>query len=120
MPRCNKKVLGKMKDEDNGVIVLEFVGLRSKMYSNRLSEECVQECNKTANKLIKIVSKKSKRVKKCTIEKRISLEDYKDSLFNKKEYYKPMILFRSTRHELYSIKMNKLALSAKDDKRFIL
>ena len=29
----NKKVIGKMKDEFGGVIVSEFVGLKSKMYS---------------------------------------------------------------------------------------
>ena len=29
----NKKVIGKMKDEFYGVIVVEFVGLKSKMYS---------------------------------------------------------------------------------------
>ena len=29
----NKKVIGKMKDEFGGVIVVEFVGLKSKMYS---------------------------------------------------------------------------------------
>ena len=29
----NKKVIGKMKDEVGGIIVNEFVGLKSKMYS---------------------------------------------------------------------------------------
>ena len=29
----NKKVIGKMKDEFGGVIINEFVGLKSKMYS---------------------------------------------------------------------------------------
>ena len=30
---ANKKVIGKMKDEYGGVIIDEFVGLKSKMYS---------------------------------------------------------------------------------------
>ena len=29
----NKKVIGKMKDEFGGIIIIEFVGLKSKMYS---------------------------------------------------------------------------------------
>ena len=29
----NRKVIGKMKDEFGGIIVIEFVGLKSKMYS---------------------------------------------------------------------------------------
>ena len=31
----NKKVIGKMKDEFRRVIVVEFVGLKSKMYSTK-------------------------------------------------------------------------------------
>ena len=31
----NKKVIGKMKDEFDGVIVIEFVGLKSKMHSTK-------------------------------------------------------------------------------------
>ena len=40
----NKKVLGKMKDEFNGVKIDKFVGLKSKMYS-LIGEDC-KEVNK--------------------------------------------------------------------------
>ena len=39
----NKKVIGKMKDEFGGVIVIEFVGLKSKMYSMKKIDG--KECN---------------------------------------------------------------------------
>ena len=43
LDETNKKVIGKMKDEFVGVIVTEFVGLKSKMYSMKKIDG--KECN---------------------------------------------------------------------------
>ncbi|GFT53916.1 uncharacterized protein TNCV_3368391 [Trichonephila clavipes] len=105
LPLVNKKVIGKMKDENKGNIMTEYVGLKSKMYAY-----------KTNNK----IEKRLKGIKKQTIKKnKITFEDYKACLFNEKIKYVDMNLIRSKFHSLHSIKQNKLALSYKDDKRFI-
>ncbi|GBN29394.1 hypothetical protein AVEN_174588-1 [Araneus ventricosus] len=105
IPRVNKKVLGKMKDENAGKILEEFVGLRSKMYACKTEKDLV---------------KKSKGVKKCVVKNRISFEDYKKCLLSQQVQYRTMNLIRSTKHEIHSIQVNKIALSGKDDKRHIL
>ena len=68
---ANKKVLGKMKDECNGTSIAECVCLRSKMYSILKGNE----------KNIK----KAKGVKKCVVKKQIMHEQYKETLFGKKQ-----------------------------------
>ena len=61
----NKKVIGKMKDEFGGVIIDEFVGLKSKMYSIK-----------------KIDGKESNTAKGVNIA--TEFNEFKDVLFNKK------------------------------------
>ena len=103
---CNKKVLGMFKDELGGRCIEEFIGLRAKLYSYKMFEG--EE------------SKKCKGVKKSVIKKSITHEDYKTCLFTGKEQLRKMNVIRSYDHEIYTEEVNKVALSADDDKRFIL
>ena len=103
---CNKKVLGMFKDEVGGRCIDEFIGLRSKLYSYKMFEG--EE------------SKRCKGVKKSVIKKSITHEDYKTCLFTGKEQLRKMNVIRSYDHEIYTEEVNKVALSADDDKRYIL
>jgi hypothetical protein len=101
----NKKVIGKFKDELNGIKILEYIGLRSKMYSYRTENS---------------VSKKLKGIKKAVLKKEISFEDYKNCLFNQKEYFHRQKVNRSHKHDIFTEEVKKNSLSWKDDKRHLL
>ena len=103
----NKKVIGKFKDETAGVPIVEFVGLRAKMYS-MLAKDAKKD------------QKKGKGIKKSVLKKDIKHQDFKDCLFEKREYQHSMMGFRSHQHQLYTGKQTKKSLSLFDDKRFIL
>ena len=102
---ANKKVIGKFKDEACGVPIVEFAGLRSKMYSYIKDD---MNGGKTA-----------KGIKKNVIKKDIKHEDYKNVLFNNKQIHHKMKTIRSEKHQLESLELNKISLSCFDDKRFI-
>ena len=102
----NKKVLGMMKDEAGGKTIKEFVGLRAKLYSFVMDDG--EE------------TKKCKGVKKQVVESSISHEDYKTCLTTGKELLRKQNILRSYDHEVYTEEVNKIALSAQDDKRYIL
>jgi len=63
--------------------------------------------------------KKCKGVKRNVIRNRISFNDYKDVLFSGKEVLRAMNVIRSRQHNLSTEQVNKIALSANDDKRII-
>ena len=95
-----------MKDEAGGKIIEEFVGLRSKLYSVRMYEDKKEE-------------KKCKGIKKSVIKKTITHQDYKDCLISGKKQMRSMNIIRSYKHEIFTETVNKIALSANDDKRVI-
>ena len=98
----NKKVIGLMKDELGGEIMKEFISPRPKMYSYKVG---------------KSEQKKCKGIKKCVVKKTITSDDYKRCLFEGRDIYKSQQLFRSDKHEIKTLEVNKLALSSQDDKR---
>ena len=63
--------------------------------------------------------KENKKAKgpKCVIENELMLQDYKNSLFNDKVIQKSQLRFKSDCHDVYTEKINKIALSSNDDKR---
>ena len=63
--------------------------------------------------------KKCKGVKKSAVKK-ISHQDYKDCLFSGRPQMRKMNVIRSHRHAIFTETVNKVALSANDDKRVIL
>ena len=101
----NKKVVGKFKDEACGKQITHFVGLRPKLYSFKVEEE---------GEILK-----AKGVKKNVIKKSLTFEEYKKCLFSEEDLMKEMNVIRSENHDIYSMTINKVALSANDDKRLI-
>ena len=113
LSKVNMKVIGMMKDEAEGHQITEFVGLKSKLYAYD-----IQKCNGMCKKGGCV--KKRKGMKKVIVKKKITLEDYKNCLFTKKEKQRAMNTFRSRKHNIYTESITKTALSADDDKRIVL
>ena len=83
----------------------EFTTLRPKMYAFKTRES---------------ESKKCKGIKKCVVRKMISFKDYMACLFGRGFSYRSQLMFRSLKHEVRTLEVNKLALSRGDDKRIMV
>ena len=101
----SKKVIGKFKDELNGEPMLEFVGLRAKMYSYRTAATEV---------------KKLKGIKSSVVEHNINFAHYKECLNSHKRMTAEQTLFKVTKHHVQTVVQNKISLSSYDDKRYLL
>ncbi|KAK3106373.1 hypothetical protein FSP39_018748 [Pinctada imbricata] len=109
----NKKVIGKMKDECQGQIMKEFIGLKPKMYSFTY-EKNIDETIHCEEK------KRAKGVSKDVVKYNIHHDNYRDCLLNEEYEMESMVSFRSYNHHIYTIKLNKTSLNPYDDKRYIL
>ena len=103
----NMKVIGKMKDECNGKPPLEFVGLRSKMYSLLTYDETMAK-------------RTAKGIKKRFVSKHVRHEMYLRTLRNRTIEHAKYRLFRSRAHKIETVEYCKVALCAYDDKRYVL
>jgi hypothetical protein len=64
--------------------------------------------------------KKCKGIKRNVVKTKITHNDYKNCLFGQIKVNRKMNVIRSHRHDVYTEEVNKIALSADDDKRIII
>ena len=101
----NKKVIGLTKDELGGNVMTEFIALRPKLYSYRVLDAGENE--------------KCKGIKNCVVKKTLTFEDYKACLLNSDTIYRSQLMFRSIKHDIFTLEVNKIALNRDDDKRIV-
>ena len=101
----NKSEIGKLKDESEGKIDDEFVGLKLKMYS-------MKDVDGKQNKIGKGVN--------SVAVNNIKYEEYIAVLFNKKVVRHVMKRIQSKLHKIETYGVSKISLSCFDDKRYIL
>ena len=99
----NKLAIGKMKDENGGVPIEEFVGLKPKMYSFLVENS---------------EHKKAKGVNRNVVAT-ISHNQYKDVLSNNKCLRHSVNRIKSKDHRIGNYEINKIALSLFNRKIYI-
>ena len=95
-----------MKDENNGAIITEFIGLGVKMYALRVEG--------------KKGTKKAKGVKSNVVTRSITFEDYTRCLNDAIEMTCRQLCITSKLYEMYTISEIKIALNPHGDKRYIV
>jgi len=101
----NRKKLGKMKDVQGGDIIIHVIAIRSKMYSFLTEAE--------------YNVKRAKGVPSKSLEKQVNHQDYCNCLYCSETTEVESSSIRNYKHDIYTIRGRKLALSSYDDKRYI-
>ena len=99
-------MLGIFKDEADGKQIVEFFGLRAKLYSYRILDGSED--------------KKCKEMTKNVTKRSIQFDDYQECLFSRNDQHRKMNVIGSHCHLIYTEEINKIALSSDDDKRVIM
>nr|WP_253308703.1 DNA polymerase [Rickettsia endosymbiont of Ceutorhynchus assimilis] len=134
IPQVNKKVLGMMKDENNGIPMTNYVGLRSKLYATKVmvTEGDIQKKKKELrdadyddDEIELIISnygvtKKAKGVKYNVVRNKITFDDYIECLETYSEKCISQTIIRSEKHKVYTMNQTKIGLSSSDDKRYLI
>lgn len=115
----NKKVPGLFKDELNGKIIVDFVGMRAKCYAVRSLDE-IQIDEKLHEKMNVKKIKRAKRVKKCVVSKKITFDDYLTCIKEHCTLTRYQSTIRSIKHDVFTIQQKKIALNPADDKRYLI
>ena len=103
----NKKVVGKFKDELNGMQMTEFGSLRAKMYAFLKYDD--DNCHMRA-----------KGIPTSSIKKETTFGDFKECLFKNKGKQYAFHTFVSKKHQIYTEYIHKKGLDPFDDKRYYL
>ena len=98
---ANKKGIGILKDEMGGVIIVEFIGLKSKMYAIK-----------------KIDGRETNTAKGVRIA--TEFNEFKDVFFNKTIIRHKMKRIQAKKHKIGTYEIDKISLSCFDDKRYVL
>jgi hypothetical protein len=128
----NKKVIGKFKDECDGNIIEEYIGLRAKMYSiktkNKMkpkpSDKVLTKEERHEKRTGPNCIKKAKGVKKLYVKRSISHEAYYNCLYGvdmkDKRQSTTFCTINSSEHRIYTQKITKIGLCNYDDKVHLL
>jgi hypothetical protein len=102
----NDKRIGAFKPEElRHKQIKEFVAIRSKVYAYTTEDDKDH--------------KKCKGVKKSVVKKDLTVDLYKEALFNRTTKEIKQNTFRSHSHVIFTEEITKIALSAYDDKCYV-